>query len=99
MRLKSSVSSVSDREIAVQFLMTTSEINRMLYPRIVLGMMGFIYDLYADLASLIVGTSQQWHLSSLFESWLKGNEHQSFGHDAAQSIAWLRSCSSQPDSI
>ena len=44
MRLKSSVSSVSDRQIAVQFLMTTSEINGMLYQRIELGMMGFIDD-------------------------------------------------------
>ena len=45
MRLKSSVSVISNREIAVQFLMTTSEIIRMLYQRIELGFDGFTVEL------------------------------------------------------
>ena len=53
MRLKSSVSSVSIREIAVQFLMTTSEINQMLHQRIELGMMGFIDDWKPNLTYVI----------------------------------------------
>ena len=49
MRLKSSVSVISNREIAVQFLMTTSEIIRMLYQRIELG-----FDRLAPVIMLIM---------------------------------------------
>ena len=46
MRLKSSVSWISNREIAVQFLMTTSGMIRMLYQSIELGFDEFIEEYY-----------------------------------------------------